>query len=106
MVAANPSLSSAELIRTLCEIAGPRQGDATELGAMDSGDKALDHEMAQVNTGGRISMPASFDNMRELLTTLGDTLPNNAFSRKWLQTRVQKEESLAGNGYIRNKFRG
>lgn len=53
-------------------------GDAIELGAMESRELQVDYHMAQVSTGGRITIPASFVITRELLTTVDDGIPNNA----------------------------
>lgn len=75
-----------------------------ELGAIDSREGLMDHEIAEVNTGGRINVPTRFDSMRELLTTLNDTLPNTAFSRKWLKSRSSREEGA--NGGYKTRFRG
>lgn len=51
--------------------------------------------MTKVNIGGRVSMLVSFDSMRELLITLNDVIPNNAFLRKWLKSRLSKKEGEA-----------
>lgn len=77
-----------------------------ELRDIKSSQQEIDFEVAQVNTGGRITMPASFDSMRELLTTLDDALPCNPFLRKWLKSRVGKEETHAVKGRGRFKGRG
>lgn len=103
-MASNLDLTSSMLIRTLCEISGPAQVDAMELGAIDLYGQDMENEVAQVNTRGRIAMPTAFDSMMELLTTLNDALPNNAFLRKWLKFMVGKEE-LPSRGN-RAHFRG
>lgn len=88
----NADMSSTVLIMTLREISGPAQGDAMELGALEAYVQEVGNAVAQVNTGGRIGMPTAFDTMRELLTTIDDALPKNAFLRKWLRARVGKDE--------------
>lgn len=92
------------LIRTLCEISGPTQSRAMELGAIKSYEKEVENEVEQVNKRGRIAMRIAFDRMKELLTTLDDALLNNAFLRKWLRARVRnKQIPPRGN---RGSFRG
>lgn len=98
-------MSNADLIRTLCEIVSSGLGDAMELGAMESGEPQVDYDIAQVNTGGKITIPASFDSIRELLTTLDDGNSNNAFLRKWLKTKLSKEEPAGAYKTI-NRGRG
>lgn len=106
MVATNPNLTSSDLIRTLYEIVGLEQGDAMELVTIESSEQEVDYDVAQVNTGGRISMPALFDSMRELPTTLDNALPSNPFLHKWLKSRVSKDETQAGKVRFGVKGRG
>lgn len=44
-------------------------------------DTSLEMEAIQVQQDGRIPMPASFDSMRELLSSIEDGLPHNQFLR-------------------------
>lgn len=81
-MAGKPDLTSSMLVKTLCEIACSTLRDAMDLGAIDSYEQNIENETAQVNIGGRIAMPAAYDSMKELLTTLDDALPNNAFLLK------------------------
>lgn len=63
----------------------------------------MDYDLAQVNTGGRIFMSASFESMREPLTTLKDAIPNIVFLSKWLKGKLGKEK---GGGGQRSNVRG
>lgn len=65
----------------------------------------IDCDAAQVQDGGRIVMPASFDNMRELLDALDSALPKNAFLKRWLQSRVNKSGGNERRGFA-NAGRG
>lgn len=105
-MARNAEMLIANLIMTLCEIAYLGQGDAMELGAVDAGERGLEHEMAKVYTGGKIGMSTSFDSMREFLDTLDEVVPKNAFLRKWLRRRLQKGEHQEGQRHGRNQYRG
>lgn len=111
LVDTNLDMSIIVLIRTLCEIVGSNQGDVMELGVVDSAEKSLEYEMAQFNDWGRISMLSSFDSMRQLLKTLNEALPKNFFLRKWLRTKLRKEEGhgrygSGGRADFRGKRRG
>lgn len=77
-----------------------------EMGVAEVGEKDLEHEMAQVYARGKIGMPASFESMRELLSTLDEAMPKNAFLRKWLRGQLQKEEGQGGQRYRRNRSQG
>lgn len=74
-----------------------------ERGVMDPEERCLENEAAQINISGRINMPASFESMQEMVTTLDDAIPNNPFLRKWPKARVNKDDANAGGG--RNRFR-
>lgn len=60
---------------------------------MDEEGTPLEYDAAKVHEGGKIVMPASLDNMRELLDALDSALPRNALLKKWLQSRVNKIEA-------------
>lgn len=97
IIASDSRIESAELIRRLCEIAGPCRADGgpMELGRQEvETDMEVGFEAAHVSNGGKITMPAQFDSMKELLSALEEALPGNNFLRRWLKQKVNSEEQV------------